>query len=74
MVSRICRRVATLAALSVTVIMLGFGLASPALALDDETLIVNKAPQEEKAKGEGVKAADLGNAGRLVTGTAGNIF
>lgn len=75
MTSHIRRRVATLAALPVAVTLLGFGLAGPAFAFEDQTLIVtNEAPQEEKSENEGLKAADLGNTGRLVTGVAGNIF
>lgn len=71
------RRVAALAVLPTTVTLLGLGLAGPALAGDIDNgnvVIKEQAPSEGKENDGGLKIADLGNTGRLLTDTAGNVF
>ncbi len=84
MTSHIRRRVATLAVIPATVTMLGFGLASPAMAAVGS----GAGPDGSANSGrEGVKIVDAGNAGRAladaativpgtepVTGTVANVF
>ncbi len=83
MTSHIRRRVATLAVIPVTVTMLGFGLASPALAAAGSGGGPDGSPS---SGGEGLKVVDAGDTGRAlidavtipgtekVTGTVANVF
>jgi hypothetical protein len=72
MTSRVRRFAATLTVLPMAVALLGFGLASPALA-DTGTSSSGEGAESGDTL-PGLKVIDLGDAGRATAGTVGNIF